>query len=109
MPAPRTITRTPLVRRQSGHDLDLNGFDTETITLGTEVMYRNAYSGHRFNDDEIATASLLHAMAAWVGGAGPAPYPLAEGAQDRLLALAVEEAAGTGRTITTTAEAWSAG
>jgi predicted dehydrogenase len=108
MPAPRTITRTTLVRRQSGHDLDLNGFDTETITLGAEVLYRNPYPGHRLNDDEIATAALLDAMAAWVRGAAPPPYPLAEGAQDHLLALAVEEAADTGREITATTEAWSA-
>jgi predicted dehydrogenase len=108
MPAPRTITRSPLVRRQSGHDLDLNGFDTETITLGGRVLYRNAYVGHRFNDDEIATATLLDAMAAWVRGTGPPPYPLAEGAQDDLLALAVEAAADTGHEVTTTTEAWAA-
>jgi predicted dehydrogenase len=86
MPAARTITRTPLVRRQSGHDLDMGGFDTETITMGSEVLYRNPYVGHRFNDDEIAVATLLDAMAAWVRGDGPPPYPLAEGVQDRLLA-----------------------
>jgi predicted dehydrogenase len=109
MPAPRTITRTPLVRRQSGHDLDLNGFDTETITLGERVLYRNPYVGPRFNDDEVATAALLDAMATWVRGAGPPPYPLAEGAQDHLLALAIEEAADTGREVTTGTEPWSAG
>jgi predicted dehydrogenase len=109
MPAPRAITRSPLVRRQTGHDLDLNGFDTETITLGGEVLYRNPYLGHRFNDDEIATATLLDAMADWVDGTGPPPYPLAEAAQDHLLALAIEQAADTGREITTTTEAWSGG
>jgi hypothetical protein len=108
LPAPRTVARSPLVRRQSGHDLDLNGFDTETITLGGRVVYRNPYPGLRFNDDEIATATLLDAMAAWVRGAGPPPYPLAEGMQDQLLALAVEDAAGTGQPVTTTAEPWSA-
>lgn len=108
MPAPQTITRTPMVRRQSGHDLDLNGFDTETIALGAQVLYRNPYPGCRFNDDEIATATLLDAMAAWVRGAGPPPYPLADGAQDHLLALAIEQAADTGQEITTTTEAWSA-
>ena len=109
MPAPRTITRTALARRQSGHDLDLNGFDTETITLGEKVLHRNPYVGHRLNDDEIATAALLDAMAAWVRGAGPPPYPLAEGSQDHLLALAVEEAAETGREVTTTAGNWPPG
>ncbi|MBL7261864.1 gfo/Idh/MocA family oxidoreductase [Paractinoplanes lichenicola] len=105
--APQTIARTAIVRRQSGHDLDLNGFDTETIMLGDRVLYRNPYAGCRFNDDEIATATLLDAMAAWVRGAGPPPYPLAVGAQDHLLALAVEEAADTGREVVTAAEAWS--
>ncbi|GAA0585347.1 hypothetical protein GCM10010172_83110 [Paractinoplanes ferrugineus] len=109
MPAPRTITRTPLVRRQSGHDLDLSGYDTETITLGDRVLHRNAYAGSRLNDDELAVAAMLDAMAAWVRGAGPPPYPLAEGLQDQSLALAVEEAADSGREITTTTEPWSAG
>jgi predicted dehydrogenase len=105
--APRTIVRTPLVRRQTGHDLDLQGFDTDHITLGGEVLFRNPYAGLRFNDDEIATAALLQATAAWVRGDGPAPYPLAEGAQDHLIALAIENAADTDRTVTTTAEPWT--
>jgi predicted dehydrogenase len=105
--APRTIVRTPLIRRQTGHDLDLQGFDTDHITLGTEVLFRNPYPGLRFNDDEIATAALVQAMAEWVRGDGPAPYPLAEGAHDHLVALAIEEAADTDRTVTTTDEPWA--
>ncbi|MEU4236257.1 gfo/Idh/MocA family oxidoreductase [Actinoplanes sp. NPDC026619] len=101
MPAERTIARTPLVRRQSGHDLDVGGLDTETITLGERVLYRNPYAGLRLNDDEIALATMLDAMAAWVRGAGPEPYPLADGIQDRLVALAIDEAAETGQEITT--------
>ncbi|WP_034213201.1 Gfo/Idh/MocA family oxidoreductase [Actinoplanes subtropicus] len=104
---PRAITTTPLVRRQTGHDLDLDGFDTQTITLGGDVLYRNPFPGRRWNDDEIATATLLTAMAAWVRGAGPPPYPLAEAAQDQLVALAIEEAAGLDRPVTTTVEAWA--
>ncbi|MEV4629352.1 Gfo/Idh/MocA family oxidoreductase [Micromonospora sp. NPDC049523] len=105
--APRTVVRSPLVRRQTGHDLDLDGFDTGAITLGSEVLYRNPYPGQRWNDDEIATATMLQAMAAWVRGAGAAPYPLAEGAQDHLIALAIEQAADTDRTVTTTTRAWT--
>ena len=105
---PATIARVPLVRRQTGHDLDLDGFDTQTIMLGGEVLYRNPYPGRRWNDDEIATAAMLEAMAAWVRGAGPPPYPLAEAAQDQLVALAVEQAADTDRTLTPTVEAWAA-
>jgi predicted dehydrogenase len=105
--APRTILRTPLLRRQTGHDLDLQGFDTDHIALGAQVLFRNPYAGLRFNDDEIATAALLQAMAAWVRGDGPAPYPLAEGAHDHLVALAIENAADTDHTVTTTVEPWT--
>jgi predicted dehydrogenase len=105
--APRTIVRSPLIRRQTGHDLDLQGFDTDHIALGDEVLFRNPYVGRRFNDDEIATAALLQAMAAWVRGDGPPPYPLAEGAHDHHVALAIEEAADTERAVTTTVEPWT--
>jgi predicted dehydrogenase len=73
---PRTIVRTALPRREPD-------------------------AGTRFNDDEIATVAMLRAMAAWVRGAGPPPYPLAEGVHDTMVALAIEEAAGTGRTVRT--------
>ncbi|WP_433730519.1 Gfo/Idh/MocA family protein [Actinoplanes sp. CA-051413] len=101
---PRTIVRTPLVRGRGAHDPD-----TGNITLGDEVLFRNPYAGLRFNDDEIATAALLEATAAWVRGDGPQPYPLAEGAQDHLIGLAIEEAADTGRTVTTSTPPWDAG
>ena len=104
---PRTIVRTPLVRRQTGYDLDLDGFDTDTITYGGEVLYRNPYPGRRFNDEEIAIATLIEQTAAWVRGDGPPPYPLADGLQDHLVALAVEESAGTDSTVTTGVQAWS--
>jgi predicted dehydrogenase len=104
--APRTIVRTPLVRRQTGYDLDLDGFDTDTITLGDTVLFRNPFPGRRFNDEEIAIAGLLREMAAWVRGGGPPPYPLADGAHDHLIARAIEEAAGTDRTVTVEAPPW---
>ncbi|WP_285683628.1 gfo/Idh/MocA family oxidoreductase [Actinoplanes sp. NBRC 103695] len=104
---PETIARTPLVRRQTGYDLDLDGFDTDHITLGDRVLFRNPYPGLRFNDEEIAIATLLGRMAAWVRGEGAPPYPLARGMQDHLLALAVEEAAGTDRAVVTSREPWA--
>jgi predicted dehydrogenase len=103
---PRTVVRTPLVRRQTGYDLDLDGFDTDTITLGDEVLFRNPYPGRRLNDEEIAISTLLEQMAAWVRGDGPPPYPLADGAHDHLIALAVEEAADTDRTVIVPAPPW---
>jgi predicted dehydrogenase len=106
MTGPRTLVRTPLVRRQTGYDLDLIGYDTEHISLGSEALYRNPYPGRRWMDDEIAMATLLERMADWVRGEGPEPYPLAEGAQDQQVALAIEESADSDTTVTTPREAW---
>jgi predicted dehydrogenase len=107
MTGPRTLVRTPLVRRQTGYDLDLIGYDTEHISLGSEVLYRNPYPGRRWMDDEIAMATLLERTAEWVRCDGPQPYPLAEAAQDQQVALAIEEAADTDTTVTTSYEEWS--
>jgi predicted dehydrogenase len=107
MAGPRTLVRTPLVRRQTGYDLDLIGYDTEHITFGSEVLYRNPYPGRRWMDEEIAMATLLERTADWVRGERPEPYPLAEGAQDQQLALAIEESADSDTTVTTSREAWS--
>ena len=107
MTGPRTLVRTPLVRRQTGYDLDLIGYDTEHITLGSEVLYRNPYPGRRWMDEEIAMATLLERTADWVRGEGPEPYSLAEGAQDQQVALAIEESAETDSTVTTSREAWN--
>jgi hypothetical protein len=58
-------------------------------------------------DDEIAMATLLERSANWVRGEGPEPYPLAEGAQDQQVALAIEDSANSDSTVTTSHEAWS--
>ncbi len=105
--AARTIVREPLVRRQTGYDLDLDGFDTDHIAAGPGILFRNPYVGRRWNDEEVAIASLLEAMAAWVHGAGAPPYPLADGAHDHHVALAIAEAADTDRTVTTTSQPWA--
>jgi len=107
MTGPRTLVRTPLVRRQTGHDLDLIGYDTEHITFGDEALYRNPYPGRRWMDEEIAVATLLERMADWVHGNGPEPYPLADGIQDQQVALAITESADHDTTVTTSREAWS--
>jgi predicted dehydrogenase len=104
--ADRTIVRSALVRRQTGYDLDLDGFDTDHITFGSDVLYRNPFQGRRWNDEEIAIATLLQDTAAWVRDAGPEPYPLAEGLQDHRIALAIEEAADTGNAARVGDEPW---
>ena len=104
--ADRTIVRTPLVRRQTGYDLDLDGFDTDHITCGADVLYRNPYQGQRWNDEEIAIATLLADTAAWATGDGPPPYPLADGIEDHRIALAIEESADKDAVARVAAEPW---
>jgi len=104
---PRTIVRSPLVRRQTGYDLDLDAYDTDHISLGDTILYLNPFPGLRLNDEEIAISSMLLAMAAWVRAEGEPPYPLADGCQDHMVALAVEESATSGEPVTTSVEAWA--
>ena len=103
---PRTIVESHLVRRQTGVEQDLPGFDLEHLSLDGRVLYRNPFEGAHLGDDDIAGASLLAGTAAWVAGDGPPPYPLAEGCQDHLLGRAIVESARTGRAVRTAVEPW---
>lgn len=94
-----TITRTSFSRRQTGHDLDQNGYATDHIALGDDVYWRNPWPLQRWTDDELGIAELLTRMAAWVDGEGPEPYPLLDACTDQLLALAMTEAAETDRPV----------
>ncbi len=105
---PDSIVRGSLVRYQTGHDLNLDGHDTEHISLGLEVLWRNRFSGLRLMDEEIAMASLMVDMAAWVRGEGAEPYPLAQACQDHLVSLAIDEALATGRVVRTATQPWGA-
>lgn len=106
---PRTVVTSTLVRRQSGVEQDLDGFDLDHLSLDGQVLYRNPYAGARLADDDIAVATLLDLTGAWARGTGPAPYPLAEGCQDHLLGRAVLESARTGAPVHVDAEAWATG
>jgi len=105
---PETVLTSTIHRRVSGLEQNLDGFDLEHLSLDGRVLYRNPYRGARLADDDIAVASLLDATGAWVRGDGPAPYPLADGCQDHLVGLAIEEAGRTGETVRTDREAWGA-
>ena len=107
MPEPRTFTTSPILRRQLGYDLDLDGYDSDHIVFDGSVVWRNEFLGARFSDEEIAIATLLRRTADWVGDSGPAPYPLAEASQDHLVGLAIEESVATGAPVRTERESWS--
>jgi predicted dehydrogenase len=97
----------PIARRQTGLDGDLEGADLDVLTWAGRVVHRNPYPGARLSDEEIAVATLLERTARWRDGQGPPPYPLAQGCQDHLLALAIQESAATGRPVTTSVEPWA--
>jgi predicted dehydrogenase len=103
---PRTVLRSEIHRSQLGHDLNLDGFDTEHLAFEGEAVWRNPFLGLRLMDEEIAIAQLLLATAAWTRDEGPEPYPLAEGCQDHLVSLAIDRAAESGQPVATAAEAW---
>jgi predicted dehydrogenase len=104
---PLTAVESRLHRRQTGINLNLEGFALDHISLDGQVLYRNPFPGVRLADEDISIASLLARTTAWSRGDGPPPYPLAEASQDHLLSLAIEESARIGRPVTTAAEPWS--
>ena len=115
LPEPRAILESPILRRQTGYDLNLEGYDTDLLAFEGSVVWRNPFPGRRFADEEIAIATALRSAAAWAGGGGgssgigdegDAACPLAEALQDQLFGLAIEESARTGAPVRTGAEAW---
>ncbi|RCG31628.1 gfo/Idh/MocA family oxidoreductase [Sphaerisporangium album] len=104
---PRSPVESQIVRRQTGVDLNLEGRELDHISFDGRVIYRNRYKGAQFSEDDLAVVSLLGQMTAWVRGQASEPYPLADGCQDHLLSLAIEESLRTGAGVTTAREAWA--
>ena len=100
---------SPIVYRRTGVDMNLEGNEVVHTSFDGRVMYRNPWVGTNLSEDDIAVASHLAAVGLWARDEGPEPYPLAEGCQDHLLALAIEESVRTGETVTTAPEPWVAG
>ncbi len=103
---PESVLTSQIERRQSGHDLDMSGYDSETLSFNGEVVWRNRWPGLHWSDDQHATASILSAMADWVAGSGPEPYPLAQGCQDSAIGWAFETSARTGEPVVLDNEPW---
>ncbi|MFE2884643.1 Gfo/Idh/MocA family protein [Streptomyces sp. NPDC059272] len=104
---PRTVVESVVTRRQTGLDMNLEGFFLDSIAVNGRVMYRNPYRPARLSDEDIAAATIVERMSLWVRGEGPPPYPLADGLQDHLLGLAIEESARLGRPVVTATEPWA--
>jgi hypothetical protein len=101
----RTPVVADLVRHDTGHDGNLEGFHHVGFTLGDQWVYRNPFVPARLSDDEIAVATCLARMAAWLEG-GPDVCSLADAAQDQYLGLCIAEAARTGQPVRTSGHVW---
>ncbi len=104
---PTTVLTSRLERRVSGLEQNLDGFDLEHLSFDGRVVYRNDFHGARLADDDLAVAELLRATAAWVRDEGPAPYPLAEGSEDHLIGLAIDEAVSSAGEVVAGPAPWA--
>ncbi|GLZ28488.1 hypothetical protein Lesp02_06780 [Lentzea sp. NBRC 105346] len=95
----RTPVRSLITRRQTGLGGNLEGFALDTLSVDGEVRWRNPYFPARLSDEEIAIATLLDRMGAWVAGEGPPPYPLAQACHDQAISEAIAESWRTGRPV----------
>jgi predicted dehydrogenase len=90
-----TPSTVELMRRDAGHDGNLEGLYHAGITAGEAWMYRNPFVPARLTDDEIAVATCLQRMAEYVDG-GTGFCSLAEAAWDHELTLRMGEAVASG-------------
>lgn len=96
----------PLVREATGIDGDLGGHHLRTVGLGDTVLWRSPFGAARLSDDELAVATVLRAMRAYVEDGTPF-YGIADAAEDQYLDELMQRAALERRTITSTPQAWS--
>ena len=87
-----------LVRVDTGHEGNLEGFHHVGYQLAGEWLYRNPFPFARLSDDEIAVATCLARTGEWLAG-GAGPCDLAEAAQDQYLSLLIKEAAQDRRPV----------
>ena len=104
--APNTFRTSPILRRQTGYDLDLDGYRTDHIAFESEILYRNPFTNQAWSDEEIAIATLMISMSDWVQDSGPAPYPLADGIHDHHISLAIHRALVENCSVITEPQSW---
>ncbi|WP_240675514.1 Gfo/Idh/MocA family protein [Cellulomonas endophytica] len=104
---PDGVVTSPVAYRRTGVDMNLEGNDVTHASFDGRVVWRNAWAGTRFSEDDLAVADLLEATGAWARDEGPGPYGLAEACQDHALGLAIEESARTGQDVRVAKEVWA--
>lgn len=102
----RTPCEYELLRHNAGENGNLEGFYLKGLTAGGSWVYRNPFSPGRISDDEIAIASCLEKMDAYVRG-GPSFYSLAEASQDHYLSMLINRASESGEKLRSVYQPWS--
>ncbi len=95
-----------LRRQDKGLNGNLEGLWGKGILAGADWVYRNPFPYAPLSDDEVAIATALVGMQAYVEGGAPV-YSFAEAAQDQMLSLAIERSLATGEAVTTTTQPWA--
>jgi predicted dehydrogenase len=93
-------------RINRGEEENVEGYFLNGIMLGDKWIYQNPFPCARLYDDEIAVATCLVKMAAYIRG-GDSFYDLREAAQDQYLALLMEEAIQSGSTVISHSQPWA--
>jgi predicted dehydrogenase len=102
----RTPCEYELLRHNAGENGNLEGYYLKGISGGGEWLYRNPFAPGRITDDEIAIATCLEKMDAYMRG-GPSFYSLAEASQDHYLSMLINRSAETGETLRSSYQPWS--
>lgn len=94
-----------LVRREAGHEGNLEGAGLIAITAGDRVWFENPFVAERFSDDEIAMAETLVRTSAMRDGSRGF-YGLDEASFDHAIGIAIEEAANIGGEVAVSGADW---
>jgi predicted dehydrogenase len=102
----RTSITCDFVRQDAGTNGNIEGYYHKGVVADSEWVYRNPFVPARLSDDEIAVASCLTGMDAYVDG-GPDMYSLAEASQDHYINLMIERAIASAEPVSTTLQPWA--
>nr|WP_272213149.1 Gfo/Idh/MocA family oxidoreductase [Marinicella sp. W31]MDC2879096.1 Gfo/Idh/MocA family oxidoreductase [Marinicella sp. W31] len=102
----RTPISVPLLRKDTGHFMNFEGYSHVGIMVGERWIYRNPFAGPHLTDDEIAVATCLANMHTFVE-TGQSSYSFAEAAQDCYLADMMAKAAEGRAPVATKSQPWA--
>lgn len=98
-----------LERLAAGGAGNHEGLFLRGYTLDGDLVHRNPFRPARLADEELSIAALFARMGAHLLAGAPAPYGVAEAAQDQYLTLAMRESAARGEPVRAVRQPWADG